>query len=377
MISNEFGDRGIDRNYDGKLQPEEIDIRARGTMGGFGVPHTPQQESPSGNTAMPGVQNIMYGGCFDVSESTLQSAQNLGIDVINIVPGVNVPTNIPTPEFISGVTDEFTCLYGSKSGNTWSYDNATSQPQCKNNVGVTLPRQTLIGGANIIPAPNVGDEISQNKNYKINCEYTQANDGRVWRPDYLRPGEFDEKSLSTILDEVNNGRVGDIDIFQDIKVTQGDVVMNHDNKETAVKGIVEESALSNYFFSDENTKAIQDTICYKVYQKTNEYIDHQSPQELYIVMRSILLQHANFKVSSKGLLDELRRLNKHVVDYCENEVSSNVLQYKGYLNDLRQLPIPLDRPSFNESGSRNRTYDLSNHIAPTFSSGWGSRHSSS
>ena len=152
------------------------------------------------------------------------------------------------------------------------------------------------------------------------------------------------------------------------------VVMKSDNQETGIKGIVEETALSQYFLSKENTDAIQKTLRFRVYQKTDLVIDYQSPQELYIIMRSVLLQHANFKVSSKDLLNEIQHLNKIVLLYAVNEVSSNVTQYKGYLKDLEKLPIPIDRPSFNESGSRNRTYDMSNHIAPVSTGGWGSRH---
>ena len=91
-------------------------------------------------------------------------------------------------------------------------------------------------------------------------------------------------------------------------------------------------------------------------------------------MRSVLLQHGNFKVSGNNLLTELLDLNKHVTTYCVNEVSSNVMQYKGYLKDLESLPDPLDRPAFEESGSRRKGYDISNHIAIISETGWGTRH---
>ena len=371
MISNEFGDRGIDRNYDGILQHSEIDIKSRGAIPGFGIPHTASQESPPGTSSMAGIQKPMFGGCFEVSPIVRGyiKSRNLGIDVINAIPGVNVPSSMPTPVFKDGILDEFTCVYGSKTGNTWTYDVDTQRAQCKTSTGNIVSRESLKGDSFPISTPLV------NKDYKINCEYTLPTTGNEWREDYLRPDNFEEKSLLTILHDIDNGRVGDIDIFKDIDVKTEDFVMKHDNQETAVKGIIEETALSNHFFSDENMKALQDTLCYEVYQQTQEYIDYQSSQEIYIVMRSILLQHGNFKVSSSGLLDELRKLNKLVIKYCVKEVSSNVLQYKGYLNDLQRLPIPIDRPSYDESGSRNRTYDLSNHIAPVYSSGWGSRHS--
>lgn len=164
-------------------------------------------------------------------------------------------------------------------------------------------------------------------------------------------------------EQFNNGRMPDVRMADNvIKTAQNDVVIRNDNREIGVKGIVEETVLSDTFFSEMNTKVIQDTIRYRVYKNTNLVVDYQSPQELFIIMRSILLQHANFKIGQAELIQEVQKLNKLVVDYCENEVSSNVLQYQGYLNDIETLPTPIDRPSFSPENTRNRTYDLSNFI---------------
>ena len=65
-------------------------------------------------------------------------------------------------------------------------------------------------------------------------------------------------------------------------------------------------------------------------------------------MRSILLQHGNFKVSQFDLLNEIQKLNELVLQYAVKEVSSNLLQYEGYLSDLSKNPVPMDRPSFTE-----------------------------
>jgi len=186
---------------------------------------------------------------------------------------------------------------------------------------------------------------------------------------------FSDKTLNDILDKVNNGRVPDVNIFNNVtKDTRKDVVMSHDDQATAVKGIVEETALSRYFFSKENIEVLQQTIRYRVYQKTTEVIDYQSSRDLYIIMRSILLQHGNFKVSDNDLLTEIQLLNKRVEVYSVNEISSNVLQYKGYIKDIERLPVPIDRPGFNDSNSRNRSYDMSNHIAPLTTEGWQGTH---
>lgn len=189
----------------------------------------------------------------------------------------------------------------------------------------------------------------------------------TWNDGYLRDTtEYSEQSqaLDAILDssEFNNGRIGDIKLIDNIQVLRNnDVVIISDNQTTAVKGLVEETALSSYFFSTMNTKVIQDTIRYNVYKNTNFIIDYQSSEELYIIMRSILLQHGNFKVSTTDIINEIKELNKLVVQYSTGEVSSNVTQFQGYLSDLQTLPTPFDRPLYG-GGTNNNTYDLTTFI---------------
>ena len=164
-------------------------------------------------------------------------------------------------------------------------------------------------------------------------------------------------------DKFNNGRVPDVRMVSNVnKTSGGDIVIANDNQQTSVKGILEETVLSDIFLSEMNTKVIQDTIRYRVYQNTNMVVDYQSPRELYIIMRSIMLQHANFKVGQSGLIDEIQKLNKLVIDYAVKEVSSNVEQYDIYIKDIQSLPTPMDRPSFSTDTSRNRSQDLSAHI---------------
>ena len=164
-------------------------------------------------------------------------------------------------------------------------------------------------------------------------------------------------------DTFNNGRVPDVSMVTNVtKTTAGDVVIANDNQQTGVKGILEETAISDIFLSEMNTKVIQDTIRYDVYQITNMVVDYQSPTELYIIMRSIMLQHANFKVSQSGLINEIQKLNKLVVNYAVEEVSSNVQQYDIYIKDIQTLPNPMDRPGFSPDTSRNRSQDMSAHI---------------
>jgi hypothetical protein len=160
----------------------------------------------------------------------------------------------------------------------------------------------------------------------------------------------------------NNGRVPDIGLVANIQPTrEGEIIIENNTQQSSVKGIVEETPLSNLFFSKDNTDGIQKTLRYRVYQNTNVVIDYQSTQELFIIMRSILLQHANFKVSEEGLVNEILKLNQFVLDFAVEKVSSNVQQFLVYKDDVDYYPTPMDRPQYS-GGSNNNTYDLSPHI---------------
>tara|TARA_B100000902_G_C27245603_1_gene882434 strand:- start:468 stop:1220 length:753 start_codon:yes stop_codon:yes gene_type:complete len=160
------------------------------------------------------------------------------------------------------------------------------------------------------------------------------------------------------IDEINNGRMHDVKtINTNNNLGKGeDLVMIKDNQETSIKGLLEYNALNDNFFSDTNRKVLQDSLRYGVYKNTNYVISDQSPRDLFIIMRSIALQFANFGVSSENLIDEIKKLNKKVLEYCIENVSSNVQQHMGYINDIQKLPMPMSHPKF--LNKDNYTYDL-------------------
>jgi len=233
-----------------------------------------------------------------------------------------------------------------------------------------------VGERKIPQKYNYYDQLDKSNNTKVG---TCSLEDKYKKLSGLRKDdEFKTKTMGDILGEINNGRVSDANLTSNVKHTRrGEVLMQQDNQETSIKGVVEGNALNTIFFSEINTNIIQQTLRYKVYQKTQLIVDYQSPEALYIVMRSILLQHGNFRTFSDDLAQEIQSLNYMVINYCVKEVSSNVLQYKGYIKDLEQMPAPIDRPAFNDSSSRNRAYDMSRHIAPSYEGGWGFRHRSS
>ena len=160
--------------------------------------------------------------------------------------------------------------------------------------------------------------------------------------------------------QVSNGRLPDAEkVSGDDGLKQLDIVIQKDHQETSVKGLLEKTSISDIFFSEININVLQDTIRYKVYKNTNKVISKQGENELYIIMRSIMLQFSNFNVGFSEVKDEIKRLNEMVVKYAVDNVSSNVKQHMGYIDDISNLPTPMDRPSFSNT-DKNYTYDISN-----------------
>jgi hypothetical protein len=166
-------------------------------------------------------------------------------------------------------------------------------------------------------------------------------------------------SLGNMIDTVNNGRVSNVNLVNEKFIEkEADIVINKNYKENSIKGILEENILTNNFFSEINIDAIRQMIRYNVYKYTDKIIGNQPNDTLFIIMRSIMLQYGNFQVKGENLIEDIQILNKRVVDYCSENISSNVQQYFGYLDDLEKLPIPMDRPGYHNK--QNYTYDISN-----------------
>lgn len=111
----------------------------------------------------------------------------------------------------------------------------------------------------------------------------------------------------------------------------------------SLRGIQQQSPLSDLFFSRVNLDALQQGIRYRVYTQTDKkrVIGRQSDTELEVIMRSIFLQHSN--TASGSLVDKVRGLNEKVLAFCVPIVLREIQQYATYRNDISQLPVPMDR----------------------------------
>ena len=167
-------------------------------------------------------------------------------------------------------------------------------------------------------------------------------------------------SMKETIQKLNNGLLKDVELLpeKDINMIPSESPMFINTEENSIKGIHEHSGLSESYFSQQNIATIQGTIRFEVHQRTNKIIDRQSESELNIVMRSIYLQNGNPVISSDNIINEVQKLNEMVVDFCVEQITTQVRQHEGYIKKISSLPVPIDRPEY--LNKANFTYDISN-----------------
>ena len=112
----------------------------------------------------------------------------------------------------------------------------------------------------------------------------------------------------------------------------------------ATLGQLEETSLSLAYFSKENIQILQNGIRAGVYQKSNgQYvIGQQDCDSLKIIMRGIFLQYsANLPYK---IPDQIRELNKMVLEFSIPKVFGETQGYIKYLSDASTLVVPLASP---------------------------------
>ena len=97
---------------------------------------------------------------------------------------------------------------------------------------------------------------------------------------------------------------------------------------------------------------IQNAIRRGVYERSKEQylIGNQSEDVLKVIMRSTFLQYsANMP---NNIPEQIRSLNKIVVDYAVKQVYGEAQGYMQYLYDASTLVIPLERPVLSTTQSK-------------------------
>tara|TARA_Y100000389_G_scaffold204641_1_gene258533 strand:- start:3648 stop:4199 length:552 start_codon:yes stop_codon:yes gene_type:complete len=111
----------------------------------------------------------------------------------------------------------------------------------------------------------------------------------------------------------------------------------------AVNGIVENTVLSDLFFSKENIQIIQNGIRAGIYKKSDEeyLIAPQNIDTVKTIMRSIFFQYAEY---TDNITDEIIKLNKLVLGYAIPNVYNSLISYLKYMKDQSTLVVPLELP---------------------------------
>jgi hypothetical protein len=122
----------------------------------------------------------------------------------------------------------------------------------------------------------------------------------------------------------------------------------------AIQGIHSKNAISDIYFSADNLLALHEGIRYRVYVQSNRrhVIDRQSDNDLKVVMRAIYLQKTTHS-SSASPLEQVRRLNGMVLDFCVPRIVNEVDMYLKYKADLGSLPVPIPHGAFESLRGEN------------------------
>ena len=166
----------------------------------------------------------------------------------------------------------------------------------------------------------------------------------------------EQGGLDKQLQRINNGYLKNVHTTQNKIDEQEQIIIFNTTSTDATKGILEETLVTKLLFSPKNIKALQDSIRYYVFKKTQQNISNQSDEQLYIIIRAIALEFGNFVVPDP--VKEVTRLNMMIIDRCVNNIIVELVEYNRYVNDLSKLPVPLDNPHY--SNKNNFTYDISN-----------------
>ena len=152
-----------------------------------------------------------------------------------------------------------------------------------------------------------------------------------------------------------DGSMDNIFVDNDIKIEPGSRSVGCAGD--ILSGVLEETLLSKYFFSDDNVMNIQKLIKYEFYKEKNRRIDNQSNIILLTIMRGTYLKYSNSADKTLERIKlQIQKLNGLVVQYSLGKIFSNYEMHQHYLHDTSRLPLPQPIPQANYKN--NYTSDL-------------------
>lgn len=119
---------------------------------------------------------------------------------------------------------------------------------------------------------------------------------------------------------------------------------NNTLEENALRSNTGQNKLTNLYFSQMNVHGLQEAIRYQVYVRSGNkhVIGKQSEDELKVVMRSVYLEYG--RNVPYDIITQVKELNGRVIEYCVDNILSEINMYMYYLEDISTMPQPLARP---------------------------------
>ena len=159
--------------------------------------------------------------------------------------------------------------------------------------------------------------------------------------------------------ETNNGRVDIMGPNTTAAFTLSDrmPVNQITSYRDAMNGNWYNTKLSDVFFSEQNIITLQNGIRVGVFKKSNEkyLIGNQDSDELKIVMRSIFLQNA--KNLPDNIPQQIKNLNKLVLNYAVHQVYGEADGYMKYKRDASTLIMPMEHPVMSKLNDKQLLYN--------------------
>jgi|688.fasta_scaffold17831_7 hypothetical protein len=144
-------------------------------------------------------------------------------------------------------------------------------------------------------------------------------------------------------DYLLNGRVNIIDKSKKTaKICNNTPMLYNENVANTINRNFTGTCLAENYFSKENIDIVQEGIINSVYNKSQgKYtISRQSDSELLIVMRSIYFQYG--KNLTFDIKQQIRDLNIKVINWCVDEIITNINQYINYTKAVSTLPMVME-----------------------------------
>ena len=87
------------------------------------------------------------------------------------------------------------------------------------------------------------------------------------------------------------------------------------------------------YFSDQNIDTIQNEIKSQIVELTETQIPKQNVKTILIIMKSIYLEFSN-NICGNDVDTVVNQYNQKVIEYCVNNIHTNLLQKKNYIKDI-------------------------------------------